>query len=97
MHNIKPSSDPTSTVNKNNLVKTCGKCHPGADKTFTEGKIHVTVTEKTEPILYWITATYILLLITVLGGMFLHNILDLIKNLNNAEEFRRKNMVIRFI
>ena len=79
VHNIKPSSDPTSTVNKNNLVKTCGKCHPGADKTFTEGKIHVTVTEKTEPILYWITATYILLLITVLGGMFFHNILDLIK------------------
>jgi cytochrome b subunit of formate dehydrogenase len=79
IHDIKPSSDPTSTVNKNNLVKTCGKCHPGADKTFTQGKIHITVTEKTDPILYWITATYIVLLITVLGGMFLHNLLDLFK------------------
>jgi cytochrome b subunit of formate dehydrogenase len=79
IHEIKPSSDPTSTVNKANLVKTCGKCHPGADKTFTQGNIHITVTEKTEPILYWITATYIVLLITILGGMFLHNILDLFK------------------
>jgi cytochrome b subunit of formate dehydrogenase len=79
IHEIKPSSDPTSTVNKKNLVKTCGKCHPGANETFTQGKIHVTVTEKTEPILYWITATYIVLLITVLGGMFLHNVLDLFK------------------
>jgi cytochrome b subunit of formate dehydrogenase len=79
VHNILPSSDPASTVNKNNLAKTCGKCHPGADKTFTEGKIHVTVTEKTEPILYWITAIYIMLIVSIISGMFLHNIIDLVK------------------
>lgn len=79
IHNIKPSSDPTSTVNKNNLVKTCGKCHPGANETFTQGTIHVTLTKQDEPILYWISATYIVLLITVLGGMFLHNAIDLVK------------------
>ncbi len=79
VHNIKPSSDPTSMVNKNNLVKTCGKCHPGANKTFTEGNIHVTLKKTDEPILYWISTTYIILLITILGGMFLHNALDLIK------------------
>ena len=79
VHNIKPSSDPTSTVNKANLVKTCGSCHPGANETFTQGNIHVTLEKADEPILYWISTTYIILLITVLGGMFLHNLLDLIK------------------
>ncbi|MFZ2322737.1 MAG: cytochrome b/b6 domain-containing protein [Ignavibacteriaceae bacterium] len=79
IHNIKPSSDPTSTVNKKNLVKTCGTCHPGANETFTQGSIHVTLQKEDEPILYWISVTYIFLLITVLSGMFLHNALDLVK------------------
>ena len=79
VHNIKPSSDPTSTVNKANLVKTCGSCHPGANETFTQGNIHVTLEKADEPILYWISTTYIILLFTVLGGMFFHNLLDLVK------------------
>jgi cytochrome b subunit of formate dehydrogenase len=79
VHNIKPSSDPTSMINKNNLVKTCGKCHPGANETFTQGNIHVTLEKADEPILYWISTTYIILLFSVLSGMFLHNLLDLIK------------------
>lgn len=79
VHNIKPSSDPTSMINKNNLVKTCGKCHPGANETFTQGTIHVTLDKADEPILYWISTTYIILLFSVLSGMFLHNLLDLIK------------------
>ncbi len=77
VHNIKPSSDPTSMVNKNNLVKTCGTCHPGANETFTQGNIHVTLEKADEPILYWISTTYIFLLISVLGGMFIHNVIDL--------------------
>ncbi len=79
VHNIKPSSDPTSTINKANLVKTCGSCHPGANETFTQGNIHVTLEKEDEPILYWISSTYIFLLITVLGAMFLHNVLDFYK------------------
>lgn len=79
VHNIKPSSDPTSTIYKANLVKTCGSCHPGANETFTKGTIHVTLEKEDEPILYWISYIYITLLISVIGGMFLHNFLDFIK------------------
>jgi len=79
VHNIKPSSDLTSTVNKKNLVKTCGKCHPGANETFTKGNIHVTLEKTDEPILYWISTIYIILIFSLLSGMFLHNALDLIK------------------
>jgi len=77
-HNIKPASDPTSTINKKNLVKTCGKCHPGANENFTKGRIHISLetAKEQEPVLYWITTFYILLIISVIGFMFIHNILD---------------------
>ncbi len=78
-HNIKPSSDSTSTIHKSNLVKTCGKCHPGANERFTMGKIHVTEREEEEPILYWISTIYIILIFSIIGGMLIHNILDFIK------------------
>jgi cytochrome b subunit of formate dehydrogenase len=76
VHNIKPSSDPTSTISKANLVNTCGSCHPGANENFTVGKIHVTMEKEDEPILYWIATIYIILIVSVIGGMFLHNFID---------------------
>ena len=79
VHNILPENDPNSTINKKNLAKTCGRCHPGANKNFAVGKIHVSVQEKSEPILYWIASAYILLIIIVIGLMFLHNLIDFIK------------------
>ncbi len=78
-HKILSAENPLSTVNKNNLVKTCGKCHPGANKNFTVGKIHITMTDKKEPILELISSVYIILIITIIGGMFFHNTFDLIK------------------
>ena len=79
VHNIKPSSDPTSTVNKNNLAKTCGTCHPGANANFAKGKIHVIMTKQDEPVLYWIATIYIILIVTTIGFMLLHNVFDFIK------------------
>ncbi|MGQ9798772.1 MAG: cytochrome b/b6 domain-containing protein [Ignavibacterium sp.] len=77
VHDIKPSTDPTSSIYKDNLVNTCGKCHPGANTTFVSGRIHVSLEEKEEPILYWIATIYIVLIVTIIGGMFLHNTVDL--------------------
>ena len=31
-HDVRPASDPASTINPENLEKTCGACHPGAGK-----------------------------------------------------------------
>src|SRR5690606_23540477 len=59
VHNIKPSSDPTSMIHSDNLVETCGSCHPGANEIFTKGTIHVTLDEQEEPVLYWISYIYI--------------------------------------
>ena len=79
-HDVLPANDPKSSVYKGNLSKTCGRCHPGANEKFAEGDIHATTTnEKSEPILYWIAALYISLIILVIGGMFIHNLFDFIK------------------
>lgn len=76
VHNIKPSTDSTSTVHKDNLIKTCGSCHPGANTQFVSGKIHLDVNQAEDPLLYWISTIYIMMIISVVGGMFLHNALD---------------------
>ena len=44
-HDIRPSTDPKSSIHPDNIPKTCGECHPGAGKHFAEGKIHV-ISEK---------------------------------------------------
>ena len=78
-HNIKPSTDTSSTISKKHLPETCGKCHPGANQTLFDSKIHITDTISDSPILFWLSRIYIFLIIAVIGGMALHNILDLVK------------------
>ena len=46
VHDILPSADPASSVNKGNLQKTCGKCHPNASPNFAKGVVHVEVSPK---------------------------------------------------
>jgi len=79
VHNIKPSSDPTSTIHKANLAATCGKCHPGANENFAVGSVHSTTADRREPILYWVASTYIVLITLIIGGMILHNVFDFLR------------------
>ncbi|MEX2043890.1 MAG: cytochrome b/b6 domain-containing protein [Opitutus sp.] len=85
-HAIKSQTDPTSTVHKDNLAATCGQCHPGANTRFTVGKVHVSPEAKggddgNHPVLYIISSLYVLLIVVVVGGMFLHNLLDFVKKI----------------
>lgn len=80
-HAIKSQQDPTSTIHKDNLVQTCGQCHPGANTRFAVGKVHVspeaaTGADGNSPVLYIISTLYVILIVVVVGGMFLHNALD---------------------
>ncbi len=77
VHNILPSSDPRSTVNKANLPATCGKCHPDAGKRFAIGPVHVLPTSaEGNRVLYYVRLFYLITIPTVLGLMLLHNFLD---------------------
>ena len=77
VHNIFPSSDPRSTVNKANLSKTCGKCHPDAGQRFTIGSVHTLPTSTAGGrVLDFVKAFYLLAIPVILGFMVVHNFLD---------------------
>ncbi|TAL04584.1 MAG: hypothetical protein EPO07_04915, partial [Verrucomicrobia bacterium] len=87
-HKILPSSDPNSTINKAHLVETCGKCHPGANEKFSLSKMHVDLEAKKSAadlgtqISWWVRKIYLVLIVGVVGGMFAHNFLLLVKKVS---------------
>lgn len=88
VHDILPSSDPRSRVNKANLAATCGKCHPGANENFTTSPIHVSLERGNEPALYWLSTLYLLFVVSVVGSMSLHNLLDFAKRARRHFAYR---------
>lgn len=80
VHDIRPSSDPKSSVHKDNLQKTCGSCHPGASENFAKGKIHALASiagdEIGDKIVGWVKVAYIVLIVLVIGGLTFFNFTD---------------------
>ena len=80
-HKILPSSDPASTISTNNLVATCGQCHPGANKMFVSGKIHEDISVAGNKhdfggqISSWVRRFYLAMIVIVVGAMLIHNVL----------------------
>jgi cytochrome b subunit of formate dehydrogenase len=79
VHDILPSSDPRSHVSKENIASTCGSCHPGAGTRFEIGTVHMLPGDKetAHPVVYWTRVLYLWLIWLTIGGMLLHNFLDL--------------------
>ena len=97
VHNILPSSDPRSTVAKANLPRTCGKCHPDAGAKFAIGSIHVIpAAAEGNRILYYVRLFYLFTIPTILGFMFLHNLLDWWRKARRKlAEYRSSHLVLR--
>ena len=77
VHNILPSSDPHSTINRANLGTTCGKCHQGVTQKFTQTRVHLEDGLHPNDIgsiaVKWVRLIYIAMILLVIGAMFLHN------------------------
>ena len=76
VHNILPSTDERSTISKQNLVRTCGQCHPGVGEKFVLGKVHVDAPLSADVgsvAVRWIRKFYLSLIAVVIGGMLVHN------------------------
>ena len=71
VHDILPSTDSSSTIHPDNLVGTCGECHPGASANFAAGKIHAGSGDSDEDHLFVAFARtfYLWLIVVVIGGM----------------------------
>jgi cytochrome b subunit of formate dehydrogenase len=96
-HDILPSSDPKSSINKNNLDKTCGKCHPNAGENFAKGSVHPAVPSQQNRVVYWVTRFYIVMIAVVIGGMLLHNSVIMLKYIRDRYREAKSGLVIRFV
>lgn len=79
-HEVLPQDNPASNIHKDRLAQTCGHCHPGASTGFTIGKVHASGSRpEEEPLLYWVSTIYVLMIIVIVGGMALHNLIDFVR------------------
>jgi cytochrome b subunit of formate dehydrogenase len=90
-HDILPASDPRSTINPANLAKTCGQCHPGANANFAKGKIHLDPAAAAQAdfgskVVSWVRKLYILMIVSVVGFMFLHNLMIFVRKLSDRRK-----------
>ena len=76
VHEILPSSDPDSSVHPANLGATCGGCHPGAGPEFARGGVHHIPRSLGHRLVDWVGAMYRMMIVTVIGLMAAHNVLD---------------------
>jgi len=76
-HDIRPWSDPKSSINPNNLPQTCGQCHPGAGKNFAKGKIHVISEKLSNKWAYYVRIFYIVLISSIISVFLIFISVDL--------------------
>ena len=89
-HEIYPTADPRSPINKANLVVTCGKCHSGANLSFVQYQPHANARDrKLNPALFYVRLFMNLLLVSVLTFFVVHTILWLIRS--RFDQVRRKS------
>lgn len=86
VHDILPSTDPASTVNKANLPKTCGKCHPNAGPNFAKGDVHVEISPKKAMGVFAVRIFYTLFIGSLVILFALHVGLELYGRWNRRKE-----------
>ncbi|OGQ45883.1 MAG: hypothetical protein A3H42_02815, partial [Deltaproteobacteria bacterium RIFCSPLOWO2_02_FULL_46_8] len=71
-----PESDPDSTVNSQNRMTTCGKCHPHANANFVQYDPHPNSNDKTKsPVLFHVSKFMFWLLASVFLFFGIHTLL----------------------
>lgn len=80
IHNILKPSDPSSTVNPQNLLATCQKCHPGVGPNWTGAWTgHYKVSLARTPFLFYVDSFYSIFTPLILGVCGLYVVLQFIR------------------
>ncbi len=58
VHDIRPAADPQSSIHPDNLGRTCGTCHPGAQRGLAGARIHVEADPKSSLGMYVVRVFY---------------------------------------
>ncbi len=75
-HLVLPSSDPESSINPQNLRKTCGSCHPGITAQLAQTPIHGTGAGLYTGWADIFRKVYLVVIAVTIGLMLLHNVAD---------------------
>lgn len=101
-HDILPSRNPKSSVHKDNLTRTCKRCHFDATDNFAQSYTHkINVSGPTKsPVRKAndvITIIYIIFIALVIGSMLVHNLIIFSKHLRDRYyEQKSRKYVVRF-
>lgn len=80
-HDVRGKNDPQSLIASANLVKTCGRCHTGANVEFVQYQPHADArNRKLSPHLFYVRLFMNLLLASVLTFFVIHTILWLVRS-----------------
>lgn len=74
-HRILSKGYEESSVNPNNVVETCRKCHPNANTIFSQSYSHKTQNAEAAKVENFVANLYFWMIVSVIGGMILHNAL----------------------
>jgi hypothetical protein len=81
-HDILPPTSPQSSVSAENILKTCRKCHPYADRNFTEYYPHPEEHDRAAyPVLFYTYWFMTILLVSVFSFFILHTIMWALRTL----------------
>jgi predicted CXXCH cytochrome family protein len=92
-HNVRSILDPESSIHPNNVVETCGKCHPQSNATFAASYSHITA-RGSWGIHDYARVIYIFLIALVLGGMAIHNAIILLKVIRHHKRHHQSKEAI---
>lgn len=83
-HNILPASDPRSSINPRNRARTCGKCHEGASANFAKGTVHISPSQESDSMIYWVGVFYKMMVIGTISLFAVLILLDLGKRVRTG-------------
>jgi len=94
VHDIRSLMDPTSSIHPDNVVSTCGKCHPNSNAKFAASYSHILARDKLM-VHDYVRIIYIILITLVLGGMAVHNIIIYAYELKKHHGNQKRRPAIR--
>ena len=72
-HEILPATNPASSINPDNLTKTCQKCHPQANDAFAASYSHNIAAAQFSRLNHVVEVIYIVAIVLIIGAMLTHN------------------------
>jgi hypothetical protein len=90
VHDMRKHDDQESQVIKENLLRTCQRCHPDATANFPDSWLsHYEPSPENSPVVYYVNLFYKIFIPGVLGAMVVFNLTDIRRRVSDFLKERR--------